>query len=168
VTLATRAAIEGGLSPEVAYSLSDLYIQQVETMKDVIQIITLSEAMLYDFATRVSNKRRTHSYSRLVNGCCNFIDEHVRENLRISQVAASTGFNADYVSKKFRQETGRSISDFIKDAKISEAKSLLKYSELSLAEISELLSFSSQSFFTAVFRHVTGVTPRQYREKAGI
>lgn len=166
VTLATRSAIEGGLTPEAAYSLSDLYIQQVETMKEVLPIMTLSEAMLYDFTTRVSSHKRTRVYSKLVNDCCNFIDEHVRENLRIADVAASTGFNVDYVSKKFKEEMGISIGDYIKEAKISEAKSLLKYSELSLAEISELLAFSSQSFFTAVFKQVTGLTPKQYREQA--
>lgn len=164
VTLATRAAIQGGLSPEAAYSLSDLYIQQVETMKEVLPIMTLSEAMLYDFTTRVSSHNRTRRYSKMVNDCCNFINEHARENLRVHEVAAFTGFNADYVSKKFKEETGRSIGDYIREAKISEAKSLLKYSDLSLAEISEVLSFSSQSFFTAVFKQVTGVTPKQFRE----
>jgi AraC-like DNA-binding protein len=128
--------------------------------------MTFTEVMLYDFATRVSNRRRTHSYSKMVNDCCSFIDEHVRERLRVSQVAASIGFNADYASKRFKGETGRSIGEYVKEAKISEARSLLKYSELSIAEISELLSFSSQSFFTSVFRQVTGVTPGQYREKA--
>lgn len=165
VTLATREAVEGGLSPEAAYSLSDLYIQQVETMKDVLQIMTLSEAMLYDYATRVSHKKHTHHYSKLVNDCCNFIDEHVHENLRVTEVAAFAGFSPDYVSKKFREETGRTIGDYIRNMKISEAKSLLQYSELALAEISELLSFSTQSFFTSVFKQVTGVTPRQYREQ---
>lgn len=166
VTLATRAGIEGGLSAEVAYSLSDLYIQQVETLRDVLQIMTLNEAMLYDLAARVRDRRRTRAYSRLVNGCCNFIDERVRENLRASQVAAATGFSADHVARKFKQETGRSIRDYIREAKVSEAKSLLKYSELSLAEISELLSFSSQSFFTVVFKETTGMTPGQFRETA--
>jgi AraC-like DNA-binding protein len=81
-------------------------------------------------------------------------------------VAAFTGLNAHYVSQKFREETGQSIKAYIREAKVSEAKSLLKYSQLSLAEISELLSFSSQSFFTATFRQVTGVTPGHYRKTA--
>lgn len=164
VTLATRASIDGGLSPEAAYSLSDLYIQQVETMKEVLPIMTLSEAMLYDFTTRVSSHKPTRRYSKMVNDCCNYIDEHTRENLRIADVAQSTGFNVDYVSKKFKEETGIAMGDYIKEAKVSETKSLLKYSELSLAEISELLSFSSQSFFTSVFKQVTGMTPKQFRE----
>jgi YSIRK-targeted surface antigen transcriptional regulator len=168
VGLAARSAIAGGLNPEVAYSLGDLYIQQLETMKDVLQILALAENMLYDFTTRVSNLKDTRQYSSLVRACCNFIDEHVRDNLRVSDVAAHNGLGDYYVSKKFKTETGMSLSDYIRDAKISEAKSLLKYSDLSLAEISELLSFSTQSFFTATFKKMTGITPRQYRETAGI
>ena len=168
VGLAARSAIAGGLNPEVGYSLGDLYIQQLETMKDVVQILTLAENMLYDFTTRVGNLKDTHQYSSLVRACCNFINEHVRENLRVSDVAAHTGLGAYYVSKKFKAETGISISDYIRAAKISEAKSLLKYSELSLAEISELLSFSTQSFFTSTFKQLTGITPGQYRETVGI
>ena len=168
VGLAARSAIAGGLNPEVGYSLGDLYIQQLETMKDVVQILTLAENMLYDFTTRVGNLKDTHQYSSLVRACCNFINEHVRENLRVSDVAAHTGLGAYYVSKKFKAETGISISDYIRAAKISEAKSLLKYSDLSLAEISELLSFSTQSFFTSTFKQVTGITPGQYRDAVGI
>lgn len=167
VGLAVRSAIAGGLNPEVGYSLGDLYIQQLETMKDLMQILTLAETMLYDFTNRVADLKDIHQYSSLVRACCNFINKHVRENLRVSDVAAHTGLGAYYVSKKFKAETGMSIRDYIRDAKISEAKSLLKYSELSLAEISQLLSFSTQSFFTATFKKVTGVTPGQYRETAG-
>lgn len=166
VTLATRAAVEGGLNSEVAYSLSDLYIQQVEIMKNVLPVMTLNEAMLYDFASRVGRQKRTRSYSKLINVCCDYIDEHARENIHVSDVAAHVGLHPDYVSRKFKDETGRSIGDYLKEAKVSEAKSLLKYSGLSLAEISEVLSFSSQSFFSAVFKQLTGVTPRQFREQS--
>lgn len=168
VGLAARSAIAGGLNPEVGYSLGDLYIQQLETMKDVVQILTLAENMLYDFTNRVANLKPTHQYSSLVRACCSFIDEHVRENLRVRDVATHTGLSTYYVSKKFKAETGMSISDYIRNAKVSEAKSLLKYSDLSLAEISELLSFSTQSFFTATFKQVTGITPGQYRETVGV
>ncbi|NLG97169.1 MAG: hypothetical protein GX491_07395 [Chloroflexi bacterium] len=47
VGLAARSAIAGGLNPEVGYSLGDLYIQQLETMKDVVQILTLGERQVH-------------------------------------------------------------------------------------------------------------------------
>lgn len=166
VTLASRAAIEGGLHPKTAFELSFLYIEQVEMMRDFPSIATLSREMLYDFTTRVSNQRRTRRYTKLINDCCDYIDEHVREDLRVNTIAIFAGLNSHYISRKFKDETGQSISAYIREAKISEAKTLLKYSELPLVEISELLSFSSQSYFTEVFRRATGLTPGQYRENA--
>jgi AraC-like DNA-binding protein len=76
------------------------------------------------------------------------------------------GYNPNYIAQKFKDETDQTIGAFIRDAKISEAKSEQKYSTLSLSDITEQLSFSSQSFFTYTFRQVTGVTPGQYREQA--
>lgn len=167
VGLAARSAIAGGLNQELAYSLGDLYIQQIETLSDVVQILVFAENMLYDFTARVANVKDTQHYSTLVRACCSYIEENIRKNLHVSDVAAHTGLGAYYVSKKFRAETGMTISDYIRSAKVSEAESLLKYSKLSLSEISELISFSTQSFFTSTFKQKTGMTPRQYRETGG-
>lgn len=164
VALATSAAIEGGLNPKIAYSLRELYLQQIETMHSFPAILRLNREMLYEITNRVSNVKRANRYSQLVNDCCNFIHEHVRENICVADIAAFVGYNPHYVSKKFKEETGRSLVSYIKEAKIAEAKLLLRFSKLSLAEISELLSFSSQSYFTATFKEVTGVTPQQFRK----
>jgi AraC-like DNA-binding protein len=163
-----NAAVLGGLNPEIGYSLNDRYIQQVETMTNMLPIVALTREMLYDYTSRVGRLKRTHQFSKPINDCCNYIHEHIYENLRVTHVAEFTGHNAHYLSQKFREETGQSISEYIRNAKIMEAKSLLKYSELTLADISEQLAFSSQSFFTTTFRQVTGVTPGQFRENAGI
>jgi AraC-like DNA-binding protein len=165
-TLVTRAALAGGLQPDIAYSLNDVYVQQVESMKTMLPIITLTRNMMHDFTGRVGMLKRTREYSKVVNDCCNYINEHVYELLRVNEIAAMFGYNPNYIAKKFKDETGQTIGTFIRDAKISEAKSLLKYSTLSLADISEQLAFSSQSFFTYTFHQVTGVTPGQYREQA--
>ncbi|MBN2047404.1 MAG: helix-turn-helix domain-containing protein [Anaerolineaceae bacterium] len=166
ITMAARAAIEGGLNIEIAYSLSDLYIQQAEAMKDLLPIMTLNENMLYDYAERTrAAKHQTH-YSAAVKDCCDYIDHHLREPLLIKEIAEQLGFSPDHLSRKFRHETGEPLNDYIRHAKIAEAKSMLRHSGMPLSEISELLSFSSQSYFSAVFKQLVGVTPKQYREGA--
>lgn len=160
-----NAAVEGGLDPEAAYSLNDRYIQQVEAMKNMIPIISLTREMLYDYTSRVGRLKRTGRYSSLINDCCSYINEHVYENIHVTDVAEFTGHNAHYLAQRFRAETGQSISSYIREAKISEAKTLLKYTDMPLAEISEQLAFSSQSFFTAAFRQAAGVTPGRFREE---
>lgn len=164
ISQVVSATIRAGLNAEVAYSLHDRYIQRMEAMAHVLPIITLTREMLYDYTQRVGRLRRTTQYSKFINDCCNFIDAHVYENLRVTQVAEHTGHNAHYLSERFRQETGQTLGDYIRQAKIAEAKSLLRYSTLSLADISEQLAFSSQSFFTSTFRSVAGTTPGAYRK----
>ncbi len=68
--------------------------------------------------------------------------------------------------RRFKEELGIHIGAFITRCKLEEAKSLLTYSNKSLAEISSYLCFSSQSYFQNVFKRKYGITPKQYREKA--
>jgi AraC-like DNA-binding protein len=165
-TIATRAAIEGGLNPEIAMSLSDGFIQQMEQMRDARLIFASQGGMLLEFTKRVKELNQKQRYSKVVTDCCQYIHENIYENLRLSDVASRVHLSENYVSSKFKEETGESIGSFIRRAKISEAKSLLRYTGMTLPEISTLLSYSSQSFFTTVFRQEVGQTPKQFRESA--
>lgn len=164
VTGVIRAAVEGGLNPQIAYSLRELYIQRGETVHTLPAFLKLHREILYEMTIRMSNLKHARHYSKAVNDCCDYIDEHVREKLLVTDVAAFVGLHPHYLSRRFRKETGQTVKDYIRDTKISEAKSLLRYSRLSLTEISELLSFSSQSSFTYTFRQATGITPDQFRK----
>lgn len=163
VTITTRAAIEGGLNPEIAMSLSDLFIQQVEMLVDTQQILACQAEMLMDFTRRVEALNLGDRYSKAVTECCQYIQEHVHQNIRVGDLASHVHLSENYISAKFKEETGQSITGYIKRAKIAEAKSLLRFTGLTLSEISALLSYSSQSFFTTAFKQETGITPNQYR-----
>lgn len=165
-TLVTRAAIEGGLNPEIALSLSDLFIQQMEQMRDSQKILACQNEMIMDFTRRVEELNLKDQYSKTVTECCQYVQEHVHKNIRVGDIAAHVHLSENYLSAKFKEETGESISAYIKKAKVAEAKNLLRYTGMTLPEISELLSYSSQSFFTTVFKQETGLTPKQYRQKA--
>lgn len=70
-----------------------------------------------------------------------------------------------YLSRKFKEETGESLTDFILKEKTEEAKRLLRYSDKSLTAIGSYLGFSSTSHFSRVFKTYVGSTPSEYREK---
>ena len=63
------------------------------------------------------------------------------------------------------EDMGISLSHYIQQKKIEEAKKLLQFSDRSLSEIASLLNFSSQSHFQTIFRKSTGVTPLSYRKQ---
>ena len=166
--LTTRAAIEGGVNSELAFSISDLYIRQIEIMKSVSDIELQTEKMLYEFTRRVHEQVKIKAYSGYVNQCCDYIQSNINSNLSVCQIADYLRISQEHLSRVFRQETGMAIIEYIRNMKVKEAKFLLKYTDNSLVEISEKLSFSSQSHFNSVFKSEMGLTPKQYRDKVRI
>lgn len=81
-------------------------------------------------------------------------------------MADHIGRSRSYLSARFKKELGFDLGDFIMQCRMEEAKSLLRYSDKTLSEISSYLCFSSQSYFQNVFKRKYGITPKQYREKA--
>jgi len=165
VTLASRAAIQGGMQVDDAFSLSDSYLQQCELLTSPERITNLQYRMLLDYTARVERLRRGGNPSKLVLDVTNYVQHHISEPIRAEEIAKALFISRPYLSKKFKEETGQSLTDFILSEKTEEAKRLLRYSEKPLTAISTYLAFSSPSHFSRVFRQYAGMLPREYREK---
>lgn len=161
--LCSRAAMRAGLSPELAYTLSDYYFASIENATSISELQTISHAMFHDYTLRVHEMLKNTQISRPIQECCNYIQLHSAEKLEIADIAAQIGYAEYYFSKKFKKEVGISVKDYIKEAKINRAKIMLK-AGISISEVTDTLNFSSQSYFTEIFRKLTGITPTEYRD----
>ncbi len=164
-SIVCRAAMEGGLSPEEAYSLGDAYIQNVENAKAMDELTSISVMMYDDFIQRVHRCRSDPARSEAVQKCCDYIEMNLGEKIRASDLASLAGYSEYYMTGKFKEETGYFISDYVKFARIERAKLLLQSTDLSILEIAGRLGFATRSYFSQAFREVTGMTPTQFREK---
>ena len=164
-TLVSRAAMEGGLSPEVAYALGDSYIQSAEDCRDSGELSALAHAMYHDFIYRVHHLHVNPNYSHAIQKCCDYIELSLGRKIRVADLAALVGYTEYYLTEKFKKETGQSVSSYIRYAKVERAKVLLESGEKSVKEISELLAFNTVNYFIQSFRETTGYTPAQYRKK---
>jgi AraC-like DNA-binding protein len=165
ITIATRAAIEGGLYSEVAYTLSDYYIQQIEDKGSVEEIKNLLMKAFNDFADRVGKEKREH-YSKPVSYCLNYILVHIYEPITLNQLANMVNLHPNYLSTLFKKEIGVSFSEYLQKTKIDEAKQLLTLTDQPISEICSSLQFVDQSYFTKIFKKQTGLTPHQYRNNS--
>ena len=162
ITLATRSAIDGGLFPEIAYTLSDLFIQKLEEIKKSEAISPFLENALLEFSERVKNGKM-QKHSKPINICQNYIFTHLYEDITLSHLAEIVALNPSYLSSLFKKEVGISLGEYIQHAKIDESKSLMAYTKHSISEISTLLNFHDQSHFTKVFKKHTGISPKQFK-----
>jgi AraC-like DNA-binding protein len=83
----------------------------------------------------------------------------------MEELAGYVQLNETYLSKLFKKETGQSVSEFIRDKKVEEACALLRYSDKTSVEIAADMGFSSHSYFISIFKKVTGMTPKEYRDQ---
>lgn len=164
-SIVCRAAIEGGLSPETAYSLGDSYIQSAENARTYDEIRAIPTLMYDDFIHRVHKVRQSPKLSAPIAQCRDYIEMHLEERIRARDLAALVGYTEYYLTHKFREETGVSLSDYVKKTKIDRAKILLRSTDLTIQEISERFCFSSRNYFSRVFSELTGCTPMEYREQ---
>lgn len=157
------AAIPGGLDIEQTYQLIDTYIQECEKAQTEDTVKNLQYNMPRDFARRVAQQKIPTGVSKEVYTCMQYISTHINEPIHTDDVIAVSGKSRAYLFKKFRQELGVNIGAYIMQCRLRETKSLLKYTDKSLGEISTYLCFSSQSHFQNVFKKYFGITPMEYR-----
>ncbi len=161
-TLFTRAAIAGGVPADEAFTLSDTFIQTIENAAELKSLEALEEAMMLRFIDQV-NEKTAASLSGVVRSAIAYIDRHLSEKLTVPMIAGHVYIHPDYLSSRFKQETGTSITAFVKKRRIEEACQFLRYSRSTVSEIAAFYQFCSQSHFIAVFKKHMGMTPAQYK-----
>ena len=114
---------------------------------------------------------RTHAkgdgVSKEISSALQYIHTHVEEEISLEELAAISGLSLSRFKSRFRQEVQSTPREYINVKKMERAKQLLKESELTVTEIAFRLSFSSSSYFAALFRKMAGATPSDYRSRHG-
>lgn len=165
ITLCTRAAIEGGISPSIAYQLSDYYIQKCDQYSNISELIICRNKAVSELTKQVQRKRDGHKTSSYVEQCKDYIRKNYKEKIYLKEMADMLGLNSTYLSRLFSKETGMTLQEYINWFKIERAVNLLIYSDESIAHISEYVHFPSQSYFGRVFKKYKHTTPGEYRNQ---
>lgn len=160
--LCCRAAVQGGLDIEVAYTLSDQYLDSIEASDNLSALHEISKAMVRDYVERVHRVKIKDGISPKIRSACEWISLYPQSQ-SIHSLAEKLGYSDYYFSRLFKKETGFTVQEYILDKKIEHSKQLLISGSLSIAEISEQLGIESASYFTARFHDATGMTPSEYR-----
>lgn len=164
ITLCTRFAIEGGMDSEKAYNASDLFIQRCDKAKSIDELLHMHAEVTEYFTRQVAAAKKASIYSKPVIECISYINTHLHETIAVSDLAELVKLNASYLSVLFKRQVGTSISEYVITKRIQTAENMLRLSDFSLSEISDILHFSSYSHFARTFRKHYHTSPKRYRD----
>ena len=166
VTMVSRSVISAGLDETVGYNIDAFYKQKVKDAYTAEEVKTILNDMIeYSIDAIEELKSRVNEvYSSRIAKCTNYIYYHLHDKVSLSTLAEKYDVSPSYLATQFKSETGYTVSEYVTKMKMEAAEGMLRYSELSIVEISDVLAYSSQSHFTKVFREWFHVTPKQYRD----
>jgi len=162
--LLSRAAAEGGATPKEVFGSNEDFLRYINAARSVEDVASLLSSVLNRFTDLIFPIGTTKHAETIRKAEC-FIREHYTDNLTLYTAANEAKLSPPYFSTVFKEETGKSFTSFLNELRIARAKELLKDNALPISEISAMVGFFDQSYFSRVFRNAVGVSPALYRKK---
>jgi len=95
-----------------------------------------------------------------------YIEENFSEKINLTSCAKAASLSPYHFCRKFKKFTGMTPIKFVTQLRINKAKSLLAEEDMNITEVSEHVGFSDSSVFSALFKKMTGLSPREFKKSA--
>lgn len=162
-TLVRIGAKMAGLSPILIDSISQEYAQKMQRTVSKKELDYLVFRLIEDFCTEV-RKRQKNNYSPCVRRAIDFMNLNLSKLLSISDIAEAAGIDKRYLAKRFGQETGMTMKQYLAKKRCEIAAELLMDRELSVQEIAAYVGYPDNNYFSKVFKTNFGSSPQDYRK----
>ncbi|MBZ5960315.1 MULTISPECIES: helix-turn-helix domain-containing protein [Leuconostoc gelidum group] len=163
IAVLNRAIIQWGYPVESAFRLHNDLVQEVELSSQFSDFFQVIREVTWRYFNVIKNYRVTN-FLPLHERIHQYIKEHITESMTLDDIATRLNASKKLLNPAFKNEYGITITQFIRQVKIDAAKELLIASDLTLLDISNLLSFSTTTYFVKTFKEITGLTPKYFRQ----
>jgi AraC-like DNA-binding protein len=119
----------------------------------------------YDLCNLVMKSKDIQFHTDICIMCENYIDDHISEKIKASDIARHCGVDRSLIFDIFRKNYNVSLTEYIQTNRIRRAKVLLLHSRASISEIAASLGFGSASYFSKIFASYCGCTPKEYKNE---
>ena len=164
--LARKAAEESGLSVITINSITQKYVQLLDSTKETPLQHDYIERMIVELTSAVHDyKLAMGNYSTPVRKVIEYIDLHLSSDITLDDLSSTAIVSASHLSKIFKNETGMTTSEFIARKRCEKAADFLRDTDNEIQEISSYVGYTDNNYFVKVFKKVYGITPSGYRKK---
>ncbi len=162
-TLLRKAAEQGGVHPVYIDKMSSDFALKIETMNSISQNTALMREMFRSYC-RLVRKHSIQSYSLAVQKTMLLIDSDLSADLSLSSLSKQQNISSAYLSSLFKKETGKTVSEYIREKRVQYAANLLSTTHLQIQTIALHCGIMDVQYFSKLFKKQMGKTPKEYRE----
>lgn len=105
----------------------------------------------------------TDSIRNCIQEAVGYVEGHFQDNITLTSLAQMFHVESSYFSRMFRKETGKNLMVYLCEKRINKAIEYMKKSDRNLTEIAFMVGYDDYTYFNKVFKKVTGMSPREYR-----
>jgi len=166
LVLLSRAAIDAGALPEQVFDLSHEFFIKAHNISNIEHLcFHLDKIMnrLIDYIFPLSDMKN----GDIIRKAIQYMRRNYPRKISLDEVAQKVGLSSSYFSKIFKKEVGSNFNTYMNTVRISKSIKLLLYEDLELVNIATLVGFEDQSYFTKVFKNMTGISPHSFRKNGG-
>lgn len=164
-TLLRKAAEQGGVHPIYIDHASSDFASKIEQTADIKNIPKLMQEMFSSYC-RIVRKHSAKQYSPIVRKTVMMIDSDISVELSLHALAEKQSISTGYLASIFKKETGKTVSEYIRDKRIKYAMHLLTTTNLQVQTIAAHCGIIDVQYFSKTFKKQTGETPTEYRESS--
>ena len=164
-TLLRKAAENGGVHPVYLDRISSDFARKIEETSVLSAFPTLMNEMFRSYC-RLVRKHSIKRYSLSVQKTILLIDSDLSAPLTLSNIATAQGLSEGYLATVFKRETGKTVTEYVREKRMKHAAHLLTTTRLQVQTIALHCGIMDVQYFSKLFKKHTGKTPKEYRETA--
>ena len=149
-------------SENEALCLARMIYQNRHTDPEYVSILV--QALTHFLLRKITVEDRVFSTTKAI---ADYISNHFYDcNLNLNALLKNSGYTEDYIRAKFRENIGKTPTEFLTEIRINHACHLIEIykNHISLSDIAERCGYTDYAYFSRRFKHITGICPRQYME----
>ena len=163
-TLLRKAAQNGGVHPIYIDSVSSAFAVKIEMLQKSEAVNALVTEMFKTYC-RLVRQHTMKNYSPIIQRTIAIIDSDISANLTLSTLAQQQNLSSGYLSTVFKDETGKTLTEYIRDKRIKHAQYLLSTTHLQIQTVALHCGIMDVQYFSKIFKKQTGKTPKEYRDE---
>ncbi len=162
LSVLSRSAAEGGVDIHLLLNKNLDYINRILHIDSQDELCAWISRALDDFTESVYQSQDARKMSQL-RPALDFMETQYERPITLANIARAAHLSVSRLAHLFKEQMNITLLDYLTNVRINHAKRLLLTSDYNCTRICFDVGYNNQSYFTRIFKQITGMTPKQFR-----